>query len=274
MKHLNTLAASALALLVASPAFAQGAIVGTEALDDRIDQIQEDVGEDLAEGNDSERFGPNQYAQGWTGSFALGLSATSGNTDTGDLDFAGRFRYGNGPWNHTIGFAGEFAEDNGVRNKEEVYATYDVNRYFNEQFYVFGLGSVRYDNFDSNEWDAFLGAGPGVRVVNEPNQTWRIQAGPGVRYVRTQTGMEETELAGIASSRYYFAITDTVSLTNDTDILFSDVDTVLTNDLGVNFKMTDQLSTRVSYRTEWDSDPLPGLNDTDNSIGVSLVFGF
>lgn len=60
----------------------------------------------------------------------------------------------------------------------------------------------------------------------------------------------------------------------DTDVLFSDEDTVVTNDLGFNFKMTDRLSTRVSYRTEWDSDPLPGLKSTDNKLGVSLVYGF
>ncbi|MBY6057166.1 YdiY family protein [Leisingera daeponensis] len=274
MKKRNTLAASVLALLVAAPVFAQGAIVGIEDLDDRIDDIQEDVGDDLAEGSDKDRFSTNQYAQGWTGSASLGFSGTSGNTDTADLDFAGRLRYGNGPWNHTFGFAGEFSEDNDVRNKEEIFVTYDVNRYFTGQFYLFGLGSVRYDDFDSNRLDAFVGFGPGYRVINTPDQTWRIQAGPGVRYIEDQLGNDSTDFAGIAASRYYFAISETVNLTMDTDVLFSDEDTVVTNDLGFNFKMTDRLSTRVSYRTEWDSDPLPGLKSTDNKLGVSLVYGF
>ena len=274
MKTHTTLAASALALLLAAPVYAQGALVGVEALDDRIDDIQEDVADDMDDAQDTTRFGPNQFTQGWTGSVSLGFSATSGNTDTADLSFGGRFRYGNGPWNHTFGFAGEFAEDNDVRNKEEVFATYDVNRYFNDRFYVFGLGSVRYDGFASNEWDGFLGVGPGYRLVNRENMTWRVQAGPGVRYIEEQNGNTETEVAGIASSRYYYKFTDTMFLTNDTDILFSDTDTVATNDLGVNFKMTDALSTRVSYRTEYNSDPLPGVKNTDNTFGLSLVYGF
>lgn len=274
MQKRIALAVSALALLVAAPVFAQGALVGIEDLDERIDDIQEAVDDDFAESDDPQRFGVNQYAQGWTGSVALGFSATSGNTDTADLDLAGRLRYGNGPWNHTLGFAAEFAEDNDVRNKEEFYATYDVNRYYSEQFYVFALGSVRYDNFNSNKVDAFLGFGPGYRIINEPNQTWRIQAGPGVRYIEDQDGVDTTEVAGIASSRYYRAFSDTVFMTNDTDVLFSDEDTVVTNDLGVNFKITDVMATRVSYRTEWDSDPLPGLKSADNSLGVSLVYGF
>ncbi|WP_323775737.1 DUF481 domain-containing protein [Leisingera sp.] len=274
MQARNTLAASILALLVAAPVFAQGAIVGIEDLDDRIDDIQEDVDEELAEGSDKDRFGTNQYAQGWTGSAALGFSGTTGNTDTADLDFAGRLRYGNGPWNHTLGFAGEFSEDNDVRNKEEIFLTYEANRYLTEQFYLFGLGSVRYDDFDSNRLDSFLGFGPGYRVINTPTQTWRVQAGPGVRYIEDQLRNDSTEVAGIAASRYYFAFSGNIFLTMDTDVLFSDEDTVVTNDLGVNFRMTDRLATRVSFRTDWDSDPLPGLKSTDNKLGVSLVYGF
>lgn len=103
---------------------------------------------------------------------------------------------------------------------------------------------------------------------------WRIQAGPGARYIEDQLGADETEVAGIASSRFYYKISDAAFLTNDTDVLFSDTDTVATNDLGVTFQMSDVLATRVSYRTEYNSEPLPGLKSTDNTLGVSLVYGF
>lgn len=273
MQKRNILAASVIALLVASPVFAQGALTGVDDLDDRIDDIQEDVTDDLNNADARDRLN-NQYAQGWAGSVALGFSATSGNTDTADLDVAGRFRYGSGPWNHTFGFAVELAEDNDVRNKEEAFVTYDANRYFTEQFYLFGLGSVRYDNFDTNRYDAFLGFGPGYRVVNDENQTWRVQAGPGVRYIEDQSGSDTTEVAGIVSSRYFIAFNENVFLTNDTDVLFSDTDTVVTNDLGVNFRVTDAISTRVSYRSEWNDNPLQNFDSADNSLGVSLVYGF
>ncbi|MHA6346403.1 DUF481 domain-containing protein [Roseivivax sp. CAU 1761] len=274
MKYLSFAGVSAFALLLAAPALAQGALVGIEALDDRIDDIEEDVAEEMREGDDPQRYRSNQYAQGWTGSVSLGFSGTTGNTDTADLSFAGRFRYGAGPWNHTFGFAGEFAEDNDVRNKEEVFATYDVNRYLNENLYLFGLGSARYDDFSTNEWDVFLGAGPGYRVVNQPNVTWRVQAGPGVRYLLDQNGDDDHEAAGIASSRFYYKFSETTFMTNDTDFLFSDSDRLVTNDVGINFKISARLATRLSYRTEFNSDPLPGLEKTDNTLGLSLVYGF
>lgn len=281
MKVQFALTAAVVALIAAAPAIAQNAtsgvrssVNGVQTLDDRIDDIQTAAKDDIAEGNDGARFGQNQYAQGWTGSLALGFTGTTGNTDTADLDLAGRFRYGDGPWNHTVGFAAEFAQDNGVRNKEEVFLTYDVNRYVDDSFYVFGLASAHYDKFDSNKIDAFVGFGPGYRVLNTPNQTWRAQAGPGVRYLETKAGTTTKEVAGIVSSRYYYKVNETVFLTNDSDVLFSNADTFVTNDFGVNFKLSDKMSTRVSYRTEWDSNPLPGVKATDNALGVALVVGF
>ena len=60
----------------------------------------------------------------------------------------------------------------------------------------------------------------------------------------------------------------------DTDILGSDINTIVSNDAGMNFKLSNNLSTRVSYRTDYNTDPAAGLKSTDNTLGVSLVLGF
>ena len=127
---------------------------------------------------------------------------------------------------------------------------------------------------DGDTTDAFLGFGPGYRVISKDNHTWRVQGGPGVRYFEDITGNSETEVGFIASSRYYYAINETMSFTMDTDVLGSDVNTIISNDAGVNFKMSDALSTRISYRTDYNTDPAAGLKSTDNKIGLSLVVGF
>lgn len=273
MKGYTSLLAAAL-VMGASAAFAQGALVGIESLDDRIDDINEDVTDEFEKSEDELRFGNEQFPDGWSGSLSASLSATSGNTDTADVSVGSRLRYGAGPWNHTLGFAVEYGEANNVKNEEEVFATYDVNRYFSDAFYVFGLGSIRYDDFASNRYDAFLGAGPGYRVINSQDMTWRVQAGPGVRYVEDQAGNDTTELAGLASSRLYYRINETVFLTNDTDVLYSDIGALATNEFGINFAVTDTLTTRVGYRTEYDSDPLPGLEEFDNKLTAAIVLGF
>ena len=63
-------------MLLSTPAFAKGVLVGIEGLDEQIEDIQSDVAGDLAEGEDAFRFGGNQRAQGWTGSVARGRNGT------------------------------------------------------------------------------------------------------------------------------------------------------------------------------------------------------
>ncbi|MDX2484490.1 MAG: DUF481 domain-containing protein [Pseudodonghicola sp.] len=281
--HLKLAAVSVLALVVAAPVSAQTTLTGIQDLNDQIDDITTDVERDQRRGQDEERFGPNGVPQGWRGSFALSASGTSGNTDTGEVSGAGRLTYGVGSWNHLFGLAIEYGEANGLKSEEKYFATYEANRYFTPDFYMFGLGRYQYDGLlidntgavlPGSETDAFLGFGPGYRVLNKPHNTWRVQAGPGARYFKDALGVSETEVGFIASSRYFYAFSDTVSFTMDTDVLGSDVNTVLSNDAGVNFKMSNNLSTRFSYRTDYNTDPTPGLDSTDNTVGLSLIMGF
>ena len=272
--------ASALALLLAGPAFSQGAVVGTDALDDQIDDISEDVADEFTRDDDPERFGRARFRPGFTGSVSLGYSGTTGNSETQDLNVAGRVRYGGQVINQTIGFALNYGEstnpdtDESFTSEEEVFVVYEANRYFTDNFYGFALGSYRNDDFDTLQDDAFLGVGAGYRIVNTPRVAWRLQAGPGVRYTQDQLGEEETEVAGIAASRFYFQFQENISLSNDTDVLFSDdAGTLVRNDFGVNFEVSERLTTRISYRTDYNSDALEGLDSTDNRLGVALVFG-
>ena len=274
---------SVLALTVAAPVTAQTTVTGITDLNDRIDDITTEVQRDQRRGEDTDRFGNTGVKQGFGGSFALSASGTSGNTDKGTVSGAGRLTYGVGDWSHLAGVAVEYGEANGTKNEEKFFATYEASRYFNPQLYAFALGRFQYDGLltgESNEirpgseTDAFLGFGPGYRVINQPNMTWRVQAGPGVRYFKDADDNSDTEVGFIASSRFFYGITDSVAFTNDTDVLGSDVNTIVSNDAGVNFKVSNSLSTRFSYRTDYNTDPTPGLKSTDNTIGASLVIGF
>lgn len=270
------LALSALALMLGlSAAQAQSRLVGTEALNDRIDDIAENAQDDLENAQDAARFGPEHFRQGWSGTMALTYSGASGNTDTQNAELGGRLRYGAGPWTHTFGFGVEYSEDDGTRTERQIYTVYEAAYALNESFYVFGMGRAQHDDFAALEKDAFVGFGPGWRILNSDTTAWRLQFGPGARYTKDQLGNSETELAGIGSSRFFHAFNETVYLTNDTDILYSDEGgTTVSNDLGVNYRMTDLLSTRVSLRTDYNSEVSEGVKHTDNRLGLSLIMGF
>lgn len=276
MKPILMLTGAAIAALSlnASPAAAQGQITGITTLDDRLDDITREAQIDIARAEDRYRFGGPDQRQGLSGSVALTYSGRTGNTETQDFTLAGRLNHTQGVFSQTVGVALEFSESNDQKETEEVFAIYDANYYLNDSFYVFGVGRLQVDSLAEGtafDRDGFIGFGPGYRVVNTPDTAWRLQGGPGVSYTRTALGDSETELGWILSSRLYHRLTDTMFLTNDTDLLESDAALRITNDLGVNFTITEAFSTRVSYLTDYnDSRP----TRTDNKLGVSLIYGF
>jgi putative salt-induced outer membrane protein len=267
--------ASVIALMVATSAFAQSEIIGTDALNDRLDDIDEAIADDLARSNDDNRFGNPDFRPGVSGSASLGYSGKTGNNESQEFSAGARLRYAQGQFVQTLGVALDFADDNGVKTKEDVFAVYDGNYYFNDSFYGFVLGRVETDGLanttSETKADGFIGIGPGYRIINTPDATWRVQAGVGISYLKDGANNSETETGYIASSRAYYRFSESIFGTNDTDILKSDSALRINNDLGINFQVSDQFSTRISYLTEYnDSRAIR----TDNKVGLSLVYGF
>ncbi len=265
----------ALTLAMALPAVAQDSITGIRDLNDRIEDIETAVADDMARSEDAARFAFPEFRPGFSGSAALGYTARTGNTDAQEFNLGVRLRYAQGPFVQTLGVAADFAEDNGSKTKEDVFMVYDANYYLTDRFYLFGLARAERDGLAMGAGeiarDGFVGVGPGYRVVNSEDMAWRVQAGVGVSYLQDGTGASTTEEGVIASSRFFYQVSDSVFLTNDTDILNSSAALRASNDFGVNFKMTDTLSTRVSYLTDYnDARDIK----TDNRLGVSLVVGF
>lgn len=267
-----TATAFALTALGTSPVLAQNVFTGVEDVEERIEDIQEQTEEDLAaEDRDRFRFG---VQQGWAGSFSLAADATTGNTETFDVTLAGRMTYGAGRFTNFLGFGVVYGESSDVKDESEAFVTYDGIYDFGNRFYVFGTGRYEYNDFGTYKHDAFIGAGPGYRIFAEEGLTWRVQAGPGIRYLEDQAENDTTEAAGILSSRFYYEVNDMTFLTNDTDLIGSDDSVQVSNDLGVNFRMTNAISTRVSLNTDWTDSPAAGFDEFDNSVGVAVVYSF
>ena len=297
--------ASALAILLGAPAFAQAefapgaSIIGAGNINEQITDVEDAVEDDFARSSDSRRFGrPDSAREGLFGSVALSYTGRDGNDENQDFTLGGRLSHNAGPFQQSVGIFLEFSEnDDGDKETEDTSVIYDGNYYFNDQLYAFILGRVSTDGL-AEDWedldpvldadeiaeyegrakrDAFIGIGPGYRIINNQQTAWRVQAGVGIRYTQLvdfteDDGLESnTDTGYIVSSRFYHKFNDQFFLTNDTDYLTSDVNDVATNELGLNFRMSDNFATRVSYRTEYQSDR---AIRTDNTLGVSLVYGF
>ena len=248
---------------------------GITAINDRIDEIQTAASDDIARGNDASRFGNPEFNPGLSGSASLSYFGQNGNNKSQDFTAGGRLRYAAGPIIQTFGFAVDYADVAGVRSKQDIFAVYDANYYFNDKLYGFVLGRIQANLLATTEnetaTDAFLGFGPGYRILNTEIVTWRVQIGVGQSYLKDGNGTSETEIGYIASSRLFYAFNESIFLSDDTDVLKTNSSLRVNNDMGVNFKVSDTVSTRLSYLTEYnDSRAIR----SDNKVGISVVFGF
>ena len=73
---------------------------------------------------------------------------------------------------------------------------------------------------------------------------------------------------------YYRSLSATSYVTNDTDLIYSDTSTLLTNDLALNVAMTNALSLRTSLATSFDDSVDDTFGDASNTLGVAVVYNF
>lgn len=281
MKKVKLLGTAAILAALSAPAFAQtefatgGNVTGLSGIDDAITDVQDDVQDDFDRSADAYRFGPAERRQGLSGSMSLSYTGRTGNTENQDLLIGGRVSYTTPVWAQTVGLLIEFTEnDDGTKEEESVKGIYDAMYHISDQFYAFGLASFNIDGIaepDELRRDGILAVGPGYRIINNETTAWRVQGGVGLRYGKYEDGPvfggdSFSEFGWILSSRVYHRFNENIFVTNDTDYLDSggDLPFRLTNELGVNFAMTEQLATRVSYLTEYEEDR---AIRTDNKLG-------
>jgi len=255
-------------------ALAQNVFTGTDVAETRTEDLVEAIEEDAE--RDIDRFGIEGRPQGFSGSFALRGIASSGNTDSVDIGAGANLSYVTGLNGFELDLNYVYGEDDGVENEESLYYGFQYTREINQRLYGFGKVQGSVDQFSSFESDVFVSLGVGYRVINTPTTQWSLQGGPGYRFadLSNVASADISEAAIGVSSDFARRLSDTMFLTNDTDVIASDADTAILNDLALSVAMTDTLSLRTSVLTEYHSNPEPGFDNTDNTFGVALVYSF
>lgn len=265
------------AMLVATSVSAQD-LTGRDSIagdlnEDLLEDIEEDAERDL------DRFGNEGRPQGFTGSFALRGIAQTGNTESTDLGIGSDLNYVWGPNGLELQLNYAYSDDDGAAGTDEtLFYSLEYTRDFTPVTYGFAKvqGSANGATDAEFETDTFVSFGAGYRVYNEADRQWSLQAGPGYRFASFNdiASADVSEGAFGVSSDYAHKLTETVFLTNDTDVIWSESNTKVYNDLALNVSMTDSLALRTSILTEYTSDVTAPAKNTDNTFGVSLVYSF
>lgn len=272
--QINIFIAAAVAALLATGAVAQVSTFDNEgAADDALSDLEEEIEDD---DRDFETFGTEGRALGTYGSVALRVTATSDATNLGAGLRWGTF---DGVNSFDLSYAYAYAADeNGDSTENQLLAGLDYRRNFGASFFGYAQSDIAIDRLteevgDYRE-DYFVGVGVGYRIFNTPQFQWSVQAGPGYRYAEVVGGSTVDEVAASLSNNMFYSFTDTIYVTNDTDLIYSDSATTLANDLAVNVAISDSLALRTSYATQFNDATDDSFSDAANTFGLSVVYNF
>ncbi len=292
-KTVNIFVVAAAAATIAGAAAAQTTTFTNEgAAADQFDDLQEQIAEDAE--RDVGRFGNEGRVIGTYGSVAL--RAAAANDDNGrqtfdadgnlvstqsdeDYDVGVGLRYGmfDGVNGIDVTATYNYSEVNGVIETKELLMGADYRRDFGDRFFGYGKLDAQFDDVaqdNENFSDIFVGAGVGYRIYNDATSQWSVQAGPGYRFTESVLDGRNNEAAASISSNYYRSLSETSYVTNDTDVIYSDSSTIVTNELALSVALSNALSLRTSLATAFDDSTDSTFGEAQNTLGVAVVYNF
>ncbi len=229
---------------------------------------------------------------GWSGEASLTGSKTTGNTDTTDVGLALNLQKESDKWRHTFNASADFGEADDVRNKQRFTLGYQIDRDLSDRLYVYGNADWFLDDFGAFDTGYFLGTGLGYKLVEPTPLGWDVEAGVGYRSQSpreldvpseiTQADFDMRDLAGDfdtqnelalrGASKLTYDFNDSVSLYNNSEVIWSESDTYLWNEIGITANLSGNLAARASYRIDHHTDVIAPTENTDTITRFGIVY--
>ncbi len=212
----------------------------------------------------------------WEKSAAVGLTVTSGNSDT--LLFTAN-ALGVRKWEKNevnVGANISYGEDNSVVNNEQFGAFGQYDRLFSEKMFGYIRTEVLHDAIADVEMRLTIGPGAGYFFINNDKTTLRGEIGPSFVFERLGTGDDSFATLRVAE-KFTRKMGERARLWQTAELLpeVGDFGNFLLNfEVGVEADLTEKMALRVVLQDRYDAQPTPGRENNDVRLvsGISYKF--
>lgn len=231
--------------------------------------------------------------QGWSGTATLGANRSTGNSETTNVN--GGFRLGKsiGRWEHVVFgsvFKGEATlvvqseDDTGVVSRriergdtsDRIALGYQPKFYYSEKTYFFGYLDWEQDEPANVDQATRQIIGIGHRFFSNAKGFLSAEAGIGNKNTTVFTGEDFDGGIGYVAANYLNRISDNTTFTADLRSDFGSDNTFVEIGLGLGFRISTNISFKVSYFARNNSDLISAENplatSTDSVTTFQLVF--
>jgi putative salt-induced outer membrane protein len=212
----------------------------------------------------------------WVGSVALGLTLTSGNSDTLMVTLTGR---ADKKWDAneiSLGLDASYGEDEDVKNNETLRAFGQYNRLFTDRWYGYFRAEAFHDDIADIDYRFTLSPGVGYYFIKEADTLFSAEVGPGFIYEKQggdTTGYFTVRLA----EKFEHKFNDRVRVWQSAEFLpqVDDFDNFIVNaEVGVESALSKALSLRVVLQDTYDNRPAPDRDENDLRLITGVVWKF
>ena len=220
----------------------------------------------------------------WSGEGELGAFQSSGNTESVGVAAALRLDREGIDWTHSIRLRADYQRQNGSTSREQFAASYEPRWQFDENIFAYGLAQYERDRIQGFSSRYSVSGGFGYRVIDNPKLKLSLKAGPAYRVTNFTDGTSADRLAGLVGLDFDWQMLDRLKLTQDVEalaetggeatLIFDGANTTINLVTGLDFRVSNRLRSRLSYKVEYDSNPPAGSEGTDTLTRATLIYGF
>ncbi|MEE4154986.1 MAG: DUF481 domain-containing protein [Erythrobacter sp.] len=209
----------------------------------------------------------------WRGKGELGAFMSTGNAENTGITAAIALTREGIDWRHKLSGRADYQEANGIVTREQYLAAYEPNYKITERLYAYALAQYERDRFQGFSARYSVSGGLGYDILTD-GPTLSVKAGPAWRRTELVDGTSSSSLAGLAAADFDWAIAEGLSLTQNASAFLQDGSSTLISDTGLQAALSDDLSVRLSYTLEHDTDPPEGAIRTDTLSRITIIYDF
>jgi putative salt-induced outer membrane protein len=211
----------------------------------------------------------------WSGNGTLGYTATSGNTDSKNLNAGLQLGYEISRWKHSLQVAVIWAETDGDKSADSKSARERTEYSLSEKSYAFGQARYEDDKFSGYDYQASIVAGFGSRFIDSETQLLDLSVGAGYRQSKeSESGGTEDGIIGTSDLKYEYRFNENATFSETALVESGSDNTYMQSETALTTRIQGNLSAKISYLVKHNSDVPDGTDKTDKITSVSLMYEF
>jgi putative salt-induced outer membrane protein len=212
--------------------------------------------------------------ENWSGKGELGGFRSTGNSnDTGVTGALALTRNGI-DWRHKLRGRADYRRSDGETTREQFLVAYEPNYKLNERLFAYGLAQYERDRFQGFSGRYSASGGLGYDIITGDSINLTVQGGPAWRRTEFIGTPAENNIAALAALEFDWNIAENLKLIESASAYLQSGNSSFNSTTGLQASIANDLSLRLSYTMEHDTDPGAGSVKTDTLSRVTLIYDF